>query len=54
MRAKYNTLPLKQVPNCMIYEMTKSSVFWLNAFPSSQEVSQVLSQRSIIIGQTLD
>ena len=54
MRAIYNTLPFKQVPHRMIIEMAKSSVFWLNAFPSLQGVSQVLSPRTIITGQTLD
>jgi hypothetical protein len=53
MRAIYNTLPFKKVLHPMIYEMAKSSFFWMNAFPSPQKVSRVLSPLTITIGQTL-
>jgi hypothetical protein len=53
-RAMYNSLPFERIPHRMVIEMAKSSVFWLNAFPNVQGVSQVLSPRTIITGQTVD
>ena len=31
MRAVYNTLPLLKIPNCVVIEMAKYAIFWLNA-----------------------
>jgi hypothetical protein len=38
----------------MVIEMVHSSVFWLNMFPASDGVSDVLSPRAIIVGLKLD
>jgi Reverse transcriptase (RNA-dependent DNA polymerase) len=54
MRAIYNTLPFENMPPRMVIEMAKSSVFWLNAFPHCQGVSNTLSPRTIITGQNVD
>jgi hypothetical protein len=42
-RCVYNTIPFKRLPSCMIIEMAHASVFWLNMFPASDGVSDVLS-----------
>jgi hypothetical protein len=53
MRAIY-ILPFECMPPHMVIEMAKSSVFWLNAFPHCQGVSNTLSPRTIITGQNVD
>ncbi|GKY97397.1 hypothetical protein MPSEU_000698200 [Mayamaea pseudoterrestris] len=53
-RATYNTLPFKHVPARLVIEMTKSAVFWLNAFPHERGISKDLSPRTIVTGQTVD
>jgi hypothetical protein len=53
-RAAYNMLPFKPVPAVMVIEMVKASVFWLNAFPYQGGVSNELSPRSIVVGQSVD
>jgi hypothetical protein len=55
MRAIYNTLPFNHVPPRIIIKMAKHAVYWLNAFPHPNGVSETLSPRSIITGgQTVD
>ena len=54
MWAIYNTLPLQKIPAQLVIEMTKTTVFWLNAFPVMGGASQDLSPRTILMGQQVD
>ena len=54
MRAIYNTLPFHKVPGCLVIEMAKTEVFWLNAFTPFGGASRVLSPRTILTGQKVD
>ena len=54
MRAIYNTLPFHKVPARLVIEMTKTAVFWLNAFPVLGGTSWDLSPRTILMGQKVD
>jgi hypothetical protein len=38
----------------MIIKMAHASVFWLNMFPASDGVSDILSPRGIIVGLKMD
>ncbi len=42
-RCVYNTVPFKCMPSRMIIEMAHVSVFWLNMFPASDGVSDIVS-----------
>jgi hypothetical protein len=53
-RCIYNTLPFHKIPCRVIIEMVYASVYWLNAFPHPLGISQTLSPRQIITGQTID
>jgi hypothetical protein len=53
-RCVYNTVPFKRMPPRMVMEIVHASVFWLNMFPASDGVSDVLSPRGIIVGLKLD
>jgi hypothetical protein len=50
MHAIYNTLPLTHMPPCLVIEMAKHAMYWLNAFPHPNGISDSLSPRSIITG----
>jgi hypothetical protein len=52
--AIYNTLPFTNMPPCLVIEMAKHAVYWLNAFPHPDGVSDTLSPRTIVMGQTVD
>ena len=54
MRAIYNTMPFLKVPACLVIEMAKTVVFWLNAFPVLGGVSWDLSPHTILTGQKVD
>jgi hypothetical protein len=54
MRAIITTLPFQRLPPRLIVECAKSCVFWLNAFPHSDEISNTMSPREIYTGQHLD
>ena len=54
MRAIYNTLPFQKIPAWLVIEMTKTDMFWLNAFPMMTGASQDLSPRTILMGQQVD
>ena len=54
MRAIYNTLPFQKIPTRLVLEMTKTAMFWLNAFPATGGASQDLSPRTILTGQQVD
>jgi hypothetical protein len=42
------------MPARIIIEMAKHAIYWLNAFPHPNGVSNTLSPRTIITGQTID
>ena len=48
------TLPFNKLPARMIIELIYCSVFWLNAFPHEDGVSDTLSPRCIIDGMRID
>jgi hypothetical protein len=54
MRCIYNTLPFQRMPDRMVIEMVYASNFWLNSFPPESGISDTLSPRAIITGQTID
>ena len=54
MRSIYNTMPFHNVPACLVIEMAKTAVFWLNAFPVLGGASWDLSPRTILTGQKVD
>jgi hypothetical protein len=54
MRAIYNSLPFTNMPPRIVIEMAKHAVYWLNAFPHPNGVSNTLSPRTIVTGQTVD
>ena len=54
MQAIYNTLPFHKIPARLVIEMTKTAVFWLNAFPVMGGASQDLSPCTILMGQQVD
>jgi Zinc knuckle len=54
MRAIYNMLPFNNMPPRLVIEMAKHAVYWLNAFPHPNGISDTLSPRTIVTGQTVD
>ena len=54
MRATYNTLPFRHIPARIVIEMARAAIYWLNAFPSKRGVSQTMSPRMIVTGQSVD
>ena len=54
MQAIYDTLPFQKIPAWLVIEMTKTAVFWLNAFPVMGGASQDLSPCTILTGQQVD
>ena len=53
-RAIYNMLPFNIMPPRLVIEMAKHTVYWLNAFPHPNGISDTLSPRTIITGQGVD
>jgi hypothetical protein len=53
-RSTYNSLPFQRMPLRMIIEMAKSAVFWRNAFPTDDGISDELSLRAIVTGNCID
>jgi hypothetical protein len=53
-RCVYNTLPFKRISSRMLVEMVQASVFWLNTFPSDDDVSDTPSPRDLIVGRKID
>ena len=49
-RSTYSILPFSHVPRIMIIHLVKNSVFWMNAFQSSDGVSSKYSPRYILTG----
>jgi Reverse transcriptase (RNA-dependent DNA polymerase)/Zinc knuckle len=53
-RCLYHTLPFTAIPKRLVVEMIYTAVFWLNAFPSPNGVSQQYGPRAIVTGAELD
>jgi hypothetical protein len=54
MRATCNTLPFNNIPPQLVIEMAKHAIYWINSFPHPNGVSDNISPRTIITGQTVD
>jgi len=50
----YNLLPFEHVPWIMLIRLVCNAVLWLNAFPHSDGISDMLSPRYLLTGQHLD
>jgi hypothetical protein len=53
-RSRYNSLPFEWILHLMLIWLTANTVFWLNAFPCSNGVSDTLSLRYLTTGKHLD
>jgi hypothetical protein len=53
-RSAYNMVPFKHIPRLIISRVVANAVFWLNAFPHSDGVSNTLSPRYLLTGRHLD
>jgi hypothetical protein len=53
-RLATNMLPFKKLPTRMIIELVKAMVFWLNAFPANDGMSDTISPRTIMTGKKLN
>jgi hypothetical protein len=53
-RSAYNMVPFKHIPRLVIIRLVANAVFWLNAFPQSDGVSNSLSSRYLLTGRHLD
>ena len=52
-RSVYHSLPYKYIPRLLLVHLVKAAVFWLNAFPHCDGISDQ-SPRYIMTGQTLN
>ena len=53
MRATMSMLPFTHVPPRLVIELAQRENFWLNSLPRDDGISQSLSPRTIVTGQTL-
>lgn len=53
-RSTYNMLPFKYIPKIMLTQMVHAVVFWMNAFPVRDGVSNDHSPRYIMTGYNID
>ena len=53
-RSTYRMLPFQHVPRIMLVQLVSNCVFWLNAFPHPDGVSNEYSPRYILTGKQLD
>lgn len=53
-RCLFHTLPFDAIPKRLVVEMVYTSVFWLNAFPPADGISEQYGPRAIITGADLD
>ena len=53
-RSGYNALPFQHLPRIMVSRLIGNAVFWLNAFPHPDGVSDTLSPRYLLTGKHLD
>ncbi|CAJ1950718.1 unnamed protein product [Cylindrotheca closterium] len=50
-RSNYNMLPFRRIPKLILEYLIRNAVFWLNAFPALDGVSNNLSPRYIVTGR---
>jgi hypothetical protein len=50
----YNSLPFERIPHLKLIRLVANAVFWLNAFPHADGVSDTLSPRYLLTGKHLD
>jgi hypothetical protein len=53
-RSAYSLLPYRHVPRIVLIHLVKNAVFWRNAFPTDDSITQKYSPRYILTGQELD
>jgi hypothetical protein len=53
-RGIYNTLPFHKMPRTLVVEMAKFVIFWWNAFPVADGISNNLSPSAIVVGRHID
>jgi hypothetical protein len=53
-RVTFHTTPFKKMPPIMIQNLIGGCVFWLNAFPQAQGISDTMSPRTIVTGKSID
>ncbi|CAJ1945436.1 unnamed protein product [Cylindrotheca closterium] len=54
MRSTYNMLPFRRIPKLMLEHIIQNAVFWLNAFPALDGVSDTLSPKYIVTGRNVN
>jgi hypothetical protein len=52
-RSGYNSLPFEWIPRLVVVHLVGNSIFWLNAFPHEDGVSDTLSPQYLITGRHL-
>ena len=50
-RSTYRMLPFRRIPRIMLIHLVKTAVFWLNAVPTNDGITQRYSPRYILTGQ---
>ena len=50
-RIMTHSTPYRKVPKMMVIALVDNIMFWLNAFPSTNEVSDTMSPASIVQGK---
>jgi hypothetical protein len=52
--SRYYCLPFKYIPQLMLVRLAHNAIFWLNAFPYNNGVSDSMSPRYMIVGRWID
>lgn len=53
-QSRYNSLPFQRILHLILIQLIANAVFWLNAFPCNNGVSDTLSPRYLLTGKHLD
>ena len=53
-RSAYNSLPFARIPRLILIRMVYNAVFWLNAFPHDDSMSDTLSPCLIMTGRNIN
>ena len=53
-RSGYNSLPFERIPRLMVIRLVGNGVFWLNAFPHADGVSDTMLPRTLITGKQIN
>ena len=54
MRSVFTSPPFKKFPNQLLVEIVSAQVFWLNALPANNVISQQRIRQNVITGATID